>query len=210
MGVTRPARVGMYGGAFDPPHDAHRVLARTAIRALALDVLHVVPTGAAWHKARALSAAADRLALCELAFGAIEKAQVDARELHRAGPSYTFDTLTELHAEDPAAELYLVIGTDQAEVFRTWHRAADILALARIAIAVRGEPAPWSAHFDPRNPLPGMTVDASRVTLLNMPPMPHSATEVRRRVAARESITDWTPAAVAAYIEAHHLYQITE
>ena len=125
--MLQPLRIGLFGGAFDPPHDAHLALARAAIDQLALDRLHVLPTGDAWHKSRPLSPGADRLAMCRLAFADLPRVRVDDRELRRDGATYTIDTLAELHAEEPAAQLFLVIGADQAAAFHRWRRAADIL-----------------------------------------------------------------------------------
>ena len=74
-------RIGVFGGAFDPPHHAHVALAEAAIDQFDLAALHVVPTGQAWHKARVLSAPAHRLAMAQLAFGHLARAVVDGREL---------------------------------------------------------------------------------------------------------------------------------
>ena len=202
MGVTR--RIGMFGGTFDPPHNAHVLLARTAIRELDLDRLHVVPARSAWYKSRALGAAEQRLALCQLAFADVPATRVDARELQRDGVTYTVDTLRELRAENPAAALFLLIGSDQAAAFHGWHLAAEILRLAHIAIAVRGD-AP--DDLDPRDPLPGLQVDPARLHRLRMRPIALSATLLRQRLAAGKSVAKSVPAAVAAYIESHHLYQ---
>ena len=212
MGLSLPAdaapqRIGLFGGAFDPPHDAHLALAQAAIAQLRLDRLHIVPTGDAWHKSRPLSPAADRLAMCRLAFGELPKVRVDDRELRRDGPTYTIDTLTELHAEYPGAELILQIGADQAAAFRTWRRVDEILKLAIISIARRATPTKANDDFDPQNPLPGVAVDPTRVRLIGLPAMPHSATEVRRRVAEGLPIDTLVPAPVAGYIADHHLYQ---
>ncbi len=95
----RRLRVGMFGGSFDPPHWAHRALAETALGQLALDRLHILPTGQAWHKARALSPAEHRVAMCKLAFGGLLNVNFDEREIHRDGPSYTADTLRELRSK---------------------------------------------------------------------------------------------------------------
>ena len=116
------ARLGMFGGAFDPPHMAHRVLAQAAVDQLRLDELRVFPTGQAWHKERTLTPAQHRLAMAQLAFEDLPKVVVDARELQRAGATYTIDTLRELSAEHPGAELFLVMGEDQAAAFTTWRR----------------------------------------------------------------------------------------
>lgn len=200
-------RIGLFGGAFDPPHDAHVALARAAIDELRLDRLHVVPTGDAWHKTRPLSPGVHRLAMCRLAFADLPRVRVDERELLRDGPTYTIDTLSELSAEYPGAALFLQIGADQAAAFHTWRRADEILQLAALSIAVRVDPSGTAGPFDAENPLPGMAVEAQRVRLLSLPAMPHSATEVRRRVAAGLPIGHLVPAAVAGYIAQHHLYQ---
>ena len=205
--MLQPLRIGLFGGAFDPPHDAHLALARAAIDQLALDRLHVLPTGDAWHKSRPLSPGADRLAMCRLAFADLPRVRVDDRELRRDGATYTIDTLAELHAEEPAAQLFLVIGADQAAAFHRWRRAADILRLATVLIAVRADPSGASAIFDPNNPLPGMAVDAARVQALRLPAMPHSAPAVRGLVAAGQPVGHLVPAPVAGYIATHHLYQ---
>ena len=205
--MLQPLRIGLFGGAFDPPHDAHLALARAAIDQLALDRLHVLPTGDAWHKSRPLSPGADRLAMCRLAFADLPRVRVDDRELRRDGATYTIDTLAELHAEEPAAQLFLVIGADQAAAFHRWRRAADILRLATVLIAVRADPSGASAIFDPNNPLPGMAVDAARVQALRLPAMPHSATAERGLVAAGQPVGHLVPAPVAGYIATHHLYQ---
>ena len=202
-----PHRIGLFGGAFDPPHDAHLALARAAIAELGLDVLHVVPTGDAWHKSRPLSAAAHRLTMCRLAFAGVPGVVVDDRELQRAGPTYTIDTLLELQARHPGAELWLQIGADQAGFFRHWHRAAEIVALARVSIAVRAGMGPDEAAFDPADPLPGLDLGAARgVRVLRMPPLPHSATEVRQRAARGLPVDHLVPPPVARYIAEQQLY----
>ena len=99
-----PPRIGLFGGAFDPPHYAHMALARAAVRQLGLSRLHVTPTGQAWHKSRPLTPAAQRLAMCRLAFAHEPRCVVDGRETRRDGPSYTIDTLAALQAETTRSE----------------------------------------------------------------------------------------------------------
>jgi nicotinate-nucleotide adenylyltransferase len=213
MGVTSATsavplqRIGVFGGAFDPPHNVHVALAHTAIDTLALDRLLIVPTGDAWHKSRPLSPAADRLAMCRLAFAGMPKALADDRELQRDGPTYTIDTLTELRADQPNAQLFLLIGADQAAAFHSWRRAQDIVDIAIICIAARADSAGAAIALDAENPLPGLRVVRGRVRMLPLPPLPHSATEVRRRAAAGLAINHLVAPAVAGYIAEHHLYQ---
>jgi nicotinate-nucleotide adenylyltransferase len=188
----------MFGGAFDPPHRAHVALARGALQQLALDRLYVVPTGQAWHKARTLSSAEDRLAMSRLAFAELPAVEVDDRELRRSGPSYSVDTLRELQAEHPGAQLYLLIGEDQAAGFTGWHDWPDVARLAVLCVAGRGS----GQGVAQLGALPGV-----RLELLQLPQMPESATEIRARLAAGQPITDLVVPAVASYIESHHLYR---
>jgi nicotinate-nucleotide adenylyltransferase len=193
-------RIGVFGGSFDPPHLAHVALARSALQQLGLDELRVFPTGQAWHKARSLSAAEHRLAMSRIAFGDVPRAVVDERELRRHGPTYTVDTLRELHAEHPQDELVLVIGADQAEALQTWRDSAGILRLATIGVAARARPDPDAPPFD-TSALPAGSWEA-----VELPPMPVSATQIRARVAAGQGIDQLVPPGVASYIARHHLY----
>ncbi|MES2840162.1 MAG: nicotinate (nicotinamide) nucleotide adenylyltransferase [Pseudomonadota bacterium] len=208
--AARPQRVGMFGGAFDPPHWAHRALAETALKQLGLDVLHILPTGHAWHKTRVLSSAADRVAMCHLAFDDLARVKIDEREIHRKGPSYTADTLHELQREYPGAQLFLVLGADQLLVFRTWVRWQEVLDLATLAVANRATNIGADAPLDQE-----VETDLSQVDLpfkrLDMPLKNISATAVRAQLgqAAQSALAldVLVPEAVASYISTHHLYQ---
>jgi nicotinate-nucleotide adenylyltransferase len=193
----------MFGGAFDPPHIAHVALARAAVEQLGLDQLRIFPTGQAWHKARALTDGVHRLAMAELAFAGVPRAVVDSREVSRSGPTYTIDTLRELQAENPGAQLVLVIGADQAEALHSWRSAGEIAKLAIISIAERARPMGADAAFDASKLPPG------RFEPVELPPMPVSATEIRARVAAGQGIAQLVPAPVAGYIDRYHLYRTT-
>lgn len=196
-------KIGMFGGAFDPPHLAHRALAQAAIEQLGLDALYVLPTGQAWHKSRPLTDAAHRLAMSRLAFEGLGPVVLDDREIRRAGPSYTLDTLRELRAEHPQAELYLVMGKDQADVLPSWRNWEEIVGLAIICVADRDLLTGQETRFVP----PPRMVD--RFCKLQMPAMDISATGIRARVANRQGIAPLVSPAVARYIEANHLYQST-
>jgi nicotinate-nucleotide adenylyltransferase len=193
----------MFGGAFDPPHIAHVALARAAVEQLGLDQLRIFPTGQAWHKARALTDGVHRLAMARLAFAGVPRAVVDSREVSRSGPTYTIDTLRELQAENPGAQLVLVIGADQAEALHSWRSAGEIAKLAIISIAERARPMGADAAFDASKLPPG------RFEPVELPPMPVSATEIRACVAAGQGIAQLVPAPVAGYIDRYHLYRTT-
>jgi len=206
MALT-PVRLGVFGGAFDPPHRTHVALVEAALAQLRLDELRIFPTGDAWHKTRTLSPAADRLAMAERAFGGIPRVVVDPREVQRAGPTFTLDTLRELKREFPQAQPVLIMGSDQAAALPTWHGWQEILAIAIVSIAERLESARSdgsATRFDPRT-LPGLPAGA-RFETLELPPMDTSATDIRARIARGEDIAALVPPAVARYIDQHHLY----
>lgn len=198
-----PQKVGVFGGAFDPPHRGHVALASDAISQLGLNVLHIIPTGGAWHKTRALSAGTHRLEMARLAFSGLGEALIDARELNRAGPSFTVETLLELKSEYPGADFYLLIGQDQAQTLQSWHRIHEILELAIICVAERANQTRAGSQFEEYFPSQGKFLP------LQMAPDSVSATEIRQAVAHHQNVTPLVFEPVARYIEQHHLYQST-
>ena len=202
-------RIGVFGGAFDPPHNAHLALAQTAIAQLQLDELKIIPTGFAWHKDRPLSAAEHRLKMAQLAFGGLDRINVDAREIKREGHSYTIDTLEALQAEEPDAAFFLLIGGDQLAAFTQWHRWQDILSRATVCVAER--PLQASAPAD----VLALTPALRQSIHLQLPPMTVSATAIRQLIAchtgsphtSQPDLAGLVPDAVARYISLHGLYQ---
>jgi nicotinate-nucleotide adenylyltransferase len=188
-------RIGMFGGAFDPPHLAHVALANAAVAQLKLDELRVFPTGRPSHRPPGATTSVDRLAMARLAFEALPRAVVDDREIRRAGPTFSIDTLRELQRENSGAELFLVIGEDQALAFETWHEWSTIVRSATICVARRG-----ASTAEP-------SIPDAKVVMLQLPDMPVSGTAVRDAIRRGEDISALVPAAVAGYIAAHHLYR---
>lgn len=197
---AQPQRLGVFGGAFDPPHLAHRALAEVALRQLALAELRILPTGQAWHKTRQLTDSKHRLAMVALTFDHLPGVVLDDREIRRQGPSYTLDTLRELHQEQPQAELFLVMGKDQADVLPSWRNWQEIVKLAIICVADRDGMTGEMTRFVPPPSL------AARFRQLHMPAMDISATGIRTRVASQQGIAPLVCEPVARYIENHHLY----
>ena len=202
-------RLGVFGGAFDPPHLAHVALVEAAIAQLQLDQVRVFPTGQAWHKPRHLTGAVHRVAMARLAFGHLPQVVVDEREIHRTGPSYTVDTLHELQAEFPGVQLYLLIGDDQRRSLPAWRNISEIGRIAIICAAGRDKSVrAWneeSGALQPSTPLSD-TLQA-RIHTLEMPLMPHSATDIRALAASEQAMTGLVPPAVERYIHEHHLYR---
>ena len=189
-------RIGLFGGSFDPVHNAHVALATTALEQLKLDEVRWIPVGQPWQKTRRLADAADREAMVRLAIAGEPRFVLDRSELRRRGASFTLDTVREFVAAEPAAQAFLILGQDQYTSLHTWRDWRDLLALVTLAIANR----------------PGAVLAANtqiaRVEhqAVLLPMMDVSSTEVRRRVAAGESIVGLVPDTVASYIEQRRLY----
>lgn len=203
--MNQAKRLGIFGGSFDPPHTAHIALAKHAVDQFDLDELRIIPTGDAWHKDRSLTASPHRLAMTRLAFAGVSQALVDPREIDRQGATYTVDTLEQLKTEQPEAHLYLFMGADQANAFKTWHRWQDILRLATVVVADRRQSDPSGQVSQWHN---AVSPDVQR---LDMPSLNVSATEIRAHLAKgphpAADMLAWLPAAVQHYIEKHSLYR---
>jgi nicotinate-nucleotide adenylyltransferase len=187
-------RVGLLGGAFDPPHEAHVALAERAIQVLRLQQLLVLPTGQPWHRAQAPTPAVHRAAMCRLAFRGLDQVLVDEREIHRSGPTYTIDTVLELKAERPDAEWFLIMGADQARKIQSWHRWEELLCMVHIVVA-------------DRDPAQGQWQNTalSQATVLPWAPREISATQIRDHLSHQRPVP-WLDAKVMGYIQQHQLY----
>jgi nicotinate-nucleotide adenylyltransferase len=186
--------VALFGGSFDPPHIAHLALARHAL-ALA-DEVRWIPAGQPWQKSRAMTAAAHREAMVAAAIDGEPRFLLDRRELLRAGPSYTLDTVRELQAEQPGRRWLLLIGADQYANLHTWRDWPDLLA--RVTLAVARRPGVTAT--------PDAAVAAHPHTVVPLPMMDISATDIRQRLRRGERVDALVPAAVAQYIAQHGLY----
>ena len=182
-------------------------LAQAAVVQLQLDTLLVMPTGAAWHKTRNLSAPEHRLAMAHLAFDGLAHVKVDAREMRRAGATYTIDTLLELQTEHADAQLFLIMGQDQFAAFSDWHRYEDIAKIATICIAARAHSTGASGQFgSQKGTEKHVTIESLRIS---MPGMPISATDIRARAAQGQTLERLVKPAVQSYIVDHRLYPNT-
>ena len=212
-------RVGILGGAFDPPHLAHVALAQSAFNELELDVLHVVPTGQAWHKTRELTSVTDRMAMVRLAFTghsqdgrSSDKICIDEREILRSGASYTIDTLEEIECLYPSAQLFLIMGQDQAESFTTWKAHERIVQKAQVVIASRrvDEFTQVSKSTQRTHSATGSALEQQAALrdaiYLNCPLMPISATEVRASIEQGLDVSQLVPELVLNYIQQQGLY----
>jgi nicotinate-nucleotide adenylyltransferase len=201
--VTRAAtRVGVLGGAFNPPHLGHLWLAQEAHARLGLDRVLLVPVGAAPHRVLEFDPGADqRLRMVELAVGGDDRFAASAVEVERPGTSYTVDTLRILRERAPADELTLILGADQALRLPEWHEPAEVLSLARLAVAERG----GVGGDDVAQRLAGLP-GSETVMGFELSRIDVSSTLVRERVAAGLPVRYLVPDAVADHIAREGLY----
>lgn len=189
--------IGLFGGSFDPVHHGHLIVGKVAAEKLRLDSLRFVPAREQPFKVgRHRTSAEHRAAMLSLAVEGMPGFSVERSELQRPGPSYTVDTLRHLREREPGAEFVLLLGADAAAELPAWREAVQLPDLARIAVFARsGTPvadSPWIS------------------TVIEVPAIDISATEVRRRAHQGLSVRYWVPDSVAKYITTHRLYLAPE
>ena len=199
-------RIGVYGGTFNPIHRGHLTAARAAADALGLEKVLLIPDNLPPHKALPAGSATgeDRLEMCRLTAGEVPGMEVLDLELRRSGPSYTSDTLAELHAQYPDDELWLLVGSDMFLSLQEWHEPERTLSLAGIAAfhRTRGDEterfAQQKANLE--------QIYGARVALLENPDVVEiSSTELRVQLAqgrGRSFLTE----AVCGYVLRRGLY----
>lgn len=190
--------IGIMGGSFDPIHHGHLLAASEVADRLDLASIVFVPAGQPWQKSRQeLAAAEDRYAMTIVATAGDSRFSVSRMEIDRLGPSYTVDTLKELHQTFEPSALYLITGADALAGIQTWHQYEEIVKLAHLVGVSR-----------PGHPLPNDEFMKRPVTLIDIPGMAVSATDIRQRIMAKRSIRYLVPAAVESYIRKHQLYRV--
>lgn len=188
-------RTGIFGGTFDPVHVGHLIVAQDAWAALGLDRILFIPAAVPPHKrGRVVATPEQRLKMLRAATAGDPRFAVSDVELERPGPSYTVDTLAELHERDPEGALFLLLGVDQFRDFHTWREPERITRLARLVVLSRGGVEAAAPPFE----IPHQHLTVTRIDV--------SATEIRRRVAAGEPIRYLVPEAVEHIIRRDGLY----
>jgi nicotinate-nucleotide adenylyltransferase len=214
------APIGILGGTFDPIHYGHLRLAEELAERLRLGEVRLVPSGTPPHRSAPTVTAEHRLAMTRLAAAGNARFKVDEREVRRAGPGYTFDTLNELRAEAGATQpLALLVGADAFLEFATWHRWHEIFGLAHVAIAHRpGSPVerwmermpqPLAREYSARlmqQPLAIHLSPAGGIVVIPFTALDISATAIRDMLQAGVSPRYLLPGAVLDYIRSHGLY----
>jgi nicotinate-nucleotide adenylyltransferase len=202
---NRPARIGILGGTFDPPHNGHAAAARAVLATLDLDRLLLVVANDPWQKSplRDVTPAEDRFAMTEALAAGIPGAEASRMEIDRGGPSYTVMTAEQiLHEASNAGrgvpELYLVVGADLVPELQTWERVADLQRLVTLAVVSRPTPG------RDRPPVPpgwqSVSVDGPQVDV--------SSSGVRQALSRGEAVDNLVPAEVVHCIRRRTLYAV--
>lgn len=198
-------RLGIFGGAFDPVHNGHLLLAEQCREQCQLDEVWFVPTKIPPHKeAASLSPDADRVEMLKLATAGRPEFVVSEIELKRENVSWTVDTLRQFRDERPEDELFFLIGADSLRDFPTWKEPEEIAKLATVVAVNRGEASLDELATDLQPNLAGS------VRLVTMPGTSISATDLRGRVSAGKSIRYLVPRAVEEFILAQKLFRGSE
>lgn len=200
-------RLGIFGGSFDPVHIGHLWIAEAAIESLGLERIDWIPAATSPLKPDGpIASSEDRLAMLRLAVAGDTKHRIDDREVRRGDTSYTVDTVAEIRSEQRDAEIFFIIGSDSLATIRAWKDPGKLLESAIPAVVQRG----GDTDID-FSVLEGL-VDSSRIerirqSVIRMPVIEVSSSELRQRVREKRSIRYRLPRAVEAMIVANGLYR---
>ncbi|MBI1965720.1 MAG: nicotinate-nucleotide adenylyltransferase [Betaproteobacteria bacterium] len=218
--MSSSAPIGVLGGTFDPVHYGHLRLAEELAGALKLDEVRFIPSGTPPHRSAPRVSPEHRLEMARLATAGNARFKVDERESRRAGPGYTFDTLSELRVEAGGARpLALLVGADAFLEFATWHRWHELFGLAHVVVAHRPGfpverwsermPQPLAREYSARlmqQPLSIHLSPAGGIAVVAFTALDISATAIRDMLRAGASPRYLLPGAVLDYIQARRLY----
>ncbi len=190
-------RLGVMGGTFDPVHHGHLVAASEAAARFGLDEVVFVPTGQPWQKdERDVTPAEHRYLMTVIATAANPDFTVSRVDIDRPGPTFTIDTLRDLHQQrGQGVELYFITGADALAQILGWKDADELFSLARFIGVTR-----------PGHTLSTDGLPADRVSLLEVPAMAISSTDIRERSCRGEPIWYLVPDGVVQYVRKHRLY----
>jgi len=189
------------GGTFDPIHHGHLVAASEVADMFSLDEVIFVPTGQPWQKdTQVVSPAEDRYLMTVIATASNPRFSVSRVDIDREGPTYTVDTLRDLHARfGDKADLFFITGADALAKILSWKDVAELFRLAHFVGVTRPGFQLSDAHLPPES--------AGSVSLVQVPAMAISSTDCRNRVASGQPIWYLVPDGVVQYITKHHLYR---
>jgi nicotinate-nucleotide adenylyltransferase len=190
-------KIGVMGGTFDPVHHGHLVAASEVADRFALDEVLFVPTGLPWQKSTTIvSPPEDRYLMTVVATASNPRFSVSRVDIDRAGPTYTADTLADLHEQFPGSQLYFITGADALAQILSWHKIDELFELAHFVGVTR-----------PGYELADGHLPEGVVSLVEVPAMAISSTDCRNRVAQGHPVWYLVPDGVVQYITKRNLYQ---
>ncbi len=192
-------KTGIFGGAFDPPHNGHIRLAEEAAQQLKLKRLLIIPTYNAPHKDTAAASFDERMAMCTLAFGHIEGAEICDIERELGGTSYTINTVRALKKLYPDSAFYLLIGGDMLFGFTKWFRYEALLNETKVCAVARDN----DSFID----MMEFANEIGKVKVLPTRAVEVSSTEIRAGLRSGGDVSQLMPESVIGYIGAHGLYK---
>jgi nicotinate-nucleotide adenylyltransferase len=195
-------RVGLFGGTFNPPHNAHLAVARHALEQYALSQVVFIPNGIPPHKESAQGIdKEDRYEMVRLALEPVPEFAVSRIEVDRAGPSYTIDTIRALKDDYPQG-ICFIVGADRLLKLDTWREPHELLRSVPFVIAPRSGVSLDVFDVSPFREATIVPIDMEDVDL--------SSSGLREKIRRGESIREWVPEKVAEYIDEHRLYRSRE
>ncbi len=209
------ASIGVLGGTFDPIHHGHLRIALDASESLGLEQVRLIPLAQAVHREPPQASAKHRWAMLKAALAGRVDLVADDRELRRAGPSYTIDTLRSLRDDFPDRSLCLLLGDDAFAGFPAWREPSAILASANLAVLQRPRQATQATQATPEldqllQAHGTEQLDLGRTGQIVLCPVTQldiASSDVRRRIANGQSADFLTPRGVIEWIEQHRLYR---
>lgn len=200
------SKIGIFGGTFNPPHKAHRYLAKEMKRCAELDKIIIIPTFVPPHKQTThLQSGSDRLEMCKRNFFE-SYFEISDIEIIRQGKSYTVDTLEALRKKYPNDELFLIIGSDMLLSFHQWYRYRDILSLATLCVASREDEVSFGTLVEYAETTLGKSREKGEIIISKIPPVELSSTLIRKKIADGADVSDLLCAEVFNYIKEKGLY----
>lgn len=200
-------RIGIFGGSFDPVHLGHLWIAEAAREQLSLDEVRWIPAATSPLKPDGPVATDEqRLQMVRLAVSGNAPFVVDDREIARGEVSYTVDTIAEIQSEQPDDEYFLIVGSDSLATFDRWHQPSRLLELATLAVLGRGGDA--EIDFSILHDLcSNDRLQSIKNSVVSMPLIEVSSTDLRRRILDGKSVRYQIPAAVEAFIRSEKPYR---
>lgn len=198
--------IGLFGGTFDPFHNAHRQLIVSALEQLPLDVVLVMPLGQAPHKKRRISLAAHRFEMARLGIDGLSRVVVSDDEIRTPGVDYTYETILRLKEQHCPAAITVLVGSDVLLSIDSWYRVKDLMGEISLAVVRRGD--------DDIKVLESKAEESAarygaKIVFFDMPPSMLASSDLRRIHENQGDFREKCPDSVVTFIERHRLYSLS-